>query len=82
MGRISEKLLNRLPRSRKLAGELRREAVARGWPVLVFTRPVGLRRRMRLPPRRQTLTGAAVGTAVAVGGVVYAAARRRIDRGT
>ncbi len=29
--------------------ELRREAVARGWPVLVFTRPVALRRRMRLP---------------------------------
>jgi HAD superfamily hydrolase (TIGR01490 family) len=60
--------------------ELRREAVARGWPVLVFTRPVGLRSRMRLSPGRRTLAAVAVGTAVAVGGVVYTAARRRLVR--
>ena len=62
--------------------ELRREAVARGWPVLVFTRPVGLRRRVRLPPGRPTLAAVAAGTAVAVGGMVYAAARRRPGHGS
>ena len=61
--------------------ELRREANARGWPVLVFTRPVALRSRMRLPQSRQTLAAMALGTAVAVGGAVYVAARRRVLRG-
>ena len=58
--------------------ELRREANARGWPVLIFTRPVALRRRMRLPQSRQTLAAMALGTAAAVGGAVYVAARRRV----
>jgi HAD superfamily hydrolase (TIGR01490 family) len=57
--------------------ELRRQAVARGWPVLVFTKPVDLRSRMRLPQSRPTLAALALGTAAAVGGVVYVAARRR-----
>jgi HAD superfamily hydrolase (TIGR01490 family) len=60
--------------------DLRKEAVARGWPVLVFTRPVALRSRMRLPQSRQTLAAMAVGTAAAVGGAVYLAARRRVPR--
>ena len=56
--------------------ELRRVAVSNGWPVLVFTRPVGLRARMSFTSR-PTLTALAVGGAVAVGGVVWANARRR-----
>jgi HAD superfamily hydrolase (TIGR01490 family) len=60
--------------------ELRRVANARGWPVLVFTRPVALRRRMRLPQSKPTLAALAVGTAATVGGAVYLAARRRLVR--
>jgi HAD superfamily hydrolase (TIGR01490 family) len=55
--------------------ELRRVAVSRGWPVLVFTKPVALRARVSLP--RPGLTALAVGGAVAVGGVVWAGVRRR-----
>jgi len=33
--------------------ELRRQANARGWPVLVFTKPVALRSRMRLPQSKR-----------------------------
>jgi HAD superfamily hydrolase (TIGR01490 family) len=54
--------------------ELRRVAAAKGWPVLVFTRPVALRSRM---PARPTLAALAVGSVVAVGGVLWASARRR-----
>ena len=61
--------------------ELRKEATSRGWPVLVFTRPVALRRRMRLPQSGVTLAAFALGTAAAVGGAVYIAARRRVPRG-
>jgi hypothetical protein len=61
--------------------ELRRHANSRGWPVLVFTRPVTLRRRMRLPAGRPTLAALALGTAAAVGGAAYVAARRRTGRG-
>jgi HAD superfamily hydrolase (TIGR01490 family) len=57
--------------------ELRKIAAARGWPVLWFTRPVALTRRMRLPSSRPTLAAIALGTAVSVGGAVYLAARRR-----
>jgi HAD superfamily hydrolase (TIGR01490 family) len=60
--------------------ELRRQAMKRGWPVLVFTKPVGLRSRMRLPQHKPTLAALALGTAAAVGGVVYVAARRRVGR--
>jgi hypothetical protein len=48
--------------------------------VLVFTKPVALRSRMRLPQSRPTLAALAVGTAAAVGGAVYVAARRRLVR--
>jgi HAD superfamily hydrolase (TIGR01490 family) len=57
--------------------ELRREAAARGWPVLVFKRPVALRNRMRLPPVRSRVA-VALGTAAVVGGAVYVTARRRV----
>ncbi|HVH94373.1 MAG TPA: HAD-IB family hydrolase [Nocardioidaceae bacterium] len=60
--------------------ELRRQANKRGWPVLVFSKPVALRSRMRLPQSRPTLAALAIGTAAAVGGAMYLAARRRIDR--
>lgn len=56
--------------------ELRRTASERGWSVLVFTRPVTLRSRV-LPSTRTTLAALAVGGAVAVGGVLWASARRR-----
>jgi phosphoserine phosphatase len=61
--------------------ELRREARARGWPVLVFTRPVALRSRMRLPRGRPS-TVTVVGTVALVGGAAYVMARRRLLRGS
>jgi HAD superfamily hydrolase (TIGR01490 family) len=54
--------------------ELRKLATARGWPILVFTKPVALRSRV---PYKPTLAALAVGGAVAVGGLVWASARRR-----
>ena len=57
--------------------ELRRTATEKGWPVLVFTKPVALRSRVPLPPAGPTLAALAVGSVVAVGGVLWASARRR-----
>ena len=57
--------------------DLRKAAAERGWPVLVFTKPIALRSRVSLPPAKPTLTVLAVGGAVAVGGVVWANARKR-----
>ena len=57
--------------------DLRKAAVERGWPVLVFTKPVALRSRMPLPPAKPTLAALAVGGAVAVGGVVWVNVRKR-----
>ncbi|MGZ4591448.1 MAG: HAD family hydrolase [Actinomycetes bacterium] len=61
---------------------LRREAVARQWPVLVFTKPVRLRNRIPSVslPARQTLAAVAVGAGVATAGVVWFASRRRTGR--
>ncbi|WP_426242855.1 HAD family hydrolase [Nocardioides sp. LHG3406-4] len=59
--------------------ELRRIAVSRGWPVLVFTKPVALRARMPMPPAKPALAALAVGGAVAMGGYLWASARRRKD---
>jgi len=58
---------------------LRREAVAREWPVLSFNRPVRLHQRIgALPmPPRPVLALAAVGAAVATAGLVWYTARRR-----
>jgi HAD superfamily hydrolase (TIGR01490 family) len=58
--------------------ELRRQAAANGWPVLVFSRPVALQSRVR--PSTPALAALAIGTAAAVGGVVYLSARRRLGR--
>ena len=55
--------------------ELRRQAVEREWPVLVFDKPVALRSRVQVS--RPTLAALAVGGAVAVGGVLWAGARRK-----
>ncbi|WP_166135724.1 HAD family hydrolase [Nocardioides ochotonae] len=56
--------------------ELRRVAAERDWPVLVFNRPVTLRSRV-LPPVRPALAALAVSGVVAVGGALWANARRR-----
>ena len=58
---------------------LRKEAAARHWPVLVFTKPVRLRDRvpsMTIPPK-PTLAAAAIGAGAATAGIVWLAARRR-----
>jgi hypothetical protein len=63
---------------------LRREAVARDWPVLVFTKPVRLRDRfsgVSLPPPG-ALAAVAVSAGAATAGVVWLAARRRNGRGS
>ncbi|MFC5723535.1 HAD family hydrolase [Streptomyces gamaensis] len=58
---------------------LRREAAARGWPVLSFNRPVRL--KQRLPslslPSRPALVVAAVGAAAVTAGLIWFTARRR-----
>ncbi|NPC98265.1 HAD family phosphatase [Nocardioides sp. zg-DK7169] len=56
--------------------ELRRIATERGWPVLTFNRPVTLRSRV-LPPVKPALAALAVSGVVAVGGALWANARRR-----
>lgn len=59
--------------------ELRRVAVAHGWPVLVFTKPVALRSRVPFPPAKPALAALAVGGAFAMGGYLWASAKRRKD---
>jgi HAD superfamily hydrolase (TIGR01490 family) len=61
---------------------LRREAVARGWPVLVFTKPVRLRHRIPSVslPARPALAAVALGAGAATAGLVWLAARRRTRR--
>ncbi|MEC4014998.1 HAD family hydrolase [Streptomyces sp. H27-D2] len=59
---------------------LRREALARGWPVLSFVRPVRLKQRaagLSMPPRPVIVAVAAVGAAAATAGLVWYANRRR-----
>jgi HAD superfamily hydrolase (TIGR01490 family) len=59
---------------------LRREAVARGWPMLTFNRPVRLKQRvpsLSMPGRPALAMAAAVGAAVATAGLVWYASRRR-----
>jgi HAD superfamily hydrolase (TIGR01490 family) len=60
--------------------ELRKEALSRGWPVLVFTRPVALRSRMRIPQLRPSVSALVVTSLAALGGAAYVAARRRVGR--
>ncbi|MDH6225786.1 MULTISPECIES: HAD family hydrolase [Streptomyces] len=59
---------------------LRREAVARGWPILDFHRPVRLKQRLpafSAPSRPVLVAAATVGAAAAAALVWYAASRRR-----
>ncbi|WP_318202152.1 HAD-IB family hydrolase [Streptomyces sp. SCL15-4] len=59
---------------------LRREALAQGWPVLEFRRPVPLKKRLptfSVPPRPALVAAAAVGAAAATAGLVWYASRRR-----
>jgi len=56
--------------------ELRKVAVSKGWPVLVFTKPVALRSRMQLASK-PTLAALAVGGVLAVGGALWINSRRR-----
>src|ERR671921_509106 len=57
--------------------DLRRIAAANGWPVLVFTKPVALQSRVSFPPAKPALAALAVGGVMAIGGVMWANARRR-----
>ncbi|WP_037676937.1 HAD family phosphatase [Streptomyces griseus] len=59
---------------------LRREALARGWPILDFHRPVRLKKRIpsfSVPPRPTLVAAAAIGAAAATAGLVWYASRRR-----
>ncbi|TQJ75486.1 HAD family phosphatase [Streptomyces sp. SLBN-31] len=59
---------------------LRREALARGWPILDFHRPVRLKQRIptfSVPPRPALVAAAAIGAAAATAGLVWYANRRR-----
>jgi HAD superfamily hydrolase (TIGR01490 family) len=58
--------------------ELRRIAVERDWPVLDFSTPVELRRR--LPKEQRAAAAAAVGAAAVGAGLVWYAARRATRR--
>ncbi|MGH8867727.1 MAG: HAD family hydrolase [Actinomycetes bacterium] len=59
---------------------LRRECATRGWPVLVFSRPVSLRSRFSIGvPPRPVLAATAL-AAVSVGGLLWYVARRRDRR--
>jgi len=55
--------------------ELRKVALERGWPILVFSRPVALKPRVPLPPKKVTLSALALGGA-ALGGALWWGARR------
>jgi HAD superfamily hydrolase (TIGR01490 family) len=60
---------------------LRRIAAERDWPTLTFSNAVPLRQRISgLRPEHPTLTGAAIGAGIAVGGLAWFA-RRRMLRG-
>ncbi len=61
---------------------LRREAAARGWPILVFTRPVRLRQRVTAValPSTPAIAAAAVGAGAATAGLMWYVARRRSFR--
>ncbi|MGA4850335.1 HAD family hydrolase [Streptomyces sp. G5(2025)] len=60
---------------------LRREALARDWPILDFHRPVPLKQRLPAPPRPALVAAAAVGAAAATAGLVWLAGRRRATTG-
>jgi len=56
---------------------LRKEAAARGWPMLTFSKPVSLRDRIPAPSTAAVATSAAVGvSALAAGALTYSLLRR------
>jgi HAD superfamily hydrolase (TIGR01490 family) len=56
---------------------LRKEALAHGWPILTFSRPVSLRDRIPAPSGAALATTAAVGiSALAAGALTYSVLRR------
>ena len=57
--------------------DLRRIARDRGWPVLVFDKPVALRSRLRLPPARHTIAALTVSGVAAIGAALWLNLRRR-----
>jgi HAD superfamily hydrolase (TIGR01490 family) len=56
--------------------ELRKAAAERGWPILIFVKPVALQSRLPLPPPKPTLAALAVGGVVAVGAMAWVGVRR------
>jgi HAD superfamily hydrolase (TIGR01490 family) len=58
---------------------LRKEAIARDWPVLVFDRPIELHRHLPefRTPSRSVLAAAAIGAAALSAGLVWQLAKRR-----
>lgn len=58
---------------------LRKEALANGWPILTFSRPVSLRDRIPAPSGAALATTAAVGiSALAAGALTYSLLRRMV----
>ena len=57
--------------------DLRRIARDRGWPILVFDKPVALRTRLKLPPARQTIAALTIGGVAAIVAAVWLNLRRR-----
>jgi len=57
--------------------DLRRIARDRGWPILVFEKPVALRSRMKLPAAKPTIAALTVGGIAAIGAAVWMNVRRR-----
>ncbi|MEP6665176.1 MAG: HAD-IB family hydrolase [Nocardioidaceae bacterium] len=55
---------------------LRKVAIERGWPVLDFTKPVELRKRVPFETRKSTLAVVALGAGVAAAGAVVLSNRR------
>lgn len=61
--------------------ELRRLAHRRGWPVLVFEKPVALRSRVRFPPVRRTAAAVGIVAVASIGTLTWFGVRRRGDLG-
>lgn len=55
---------------------LRKTATERGWPILDFTKPVELRKRVHFDRGKGTLAAVAVGAGMAAAGAVVLSARR------
>ncbi|MEO6971929.1 MAG: hypothetical protein ABI135_00685 [Rhodoferax sp.] len=57
--------------------DLRRIARDRGWPILVFDKPVALRSTVRLPPRAPAIAALTASGFAALGAALWLGARRR-----